>query len=262
MLENPPICVVGMHRCGTSLAARVLNLLGVDLGREATLFPANPEDNQRGYWEQTPIMRLNDELFTALGGGEWHQPPPTPPDGWERSDAFGQLRERAREVLHDTFAGAGPRWGWKDPRCSLTLPFWQMIVGEISCVVCVRNPLDVAASLERRNPVHTWESAMSLWLQHIECAVRNTDHSSRALFFFDDWFTDPDGQIARMADMLKPPIEDLTSDTRSAIAEFLTPQLYHHRHTESELAVREDVPVEVRELYFALRAGERSRLAD
>jgi len=45
------VLILGMHRSGTSAAARAVNLLGVDLG--APLLPPR-DDNPVGCWELAP----------------------------------------------------------------------------------------------------------------------------------------------------------------------------------------------------------------
>jgi hypothetical protein len=40
-------------------------------------------------------------------------------------------------------------WGWKDPATCLTLAFWQTLLPHMRYVICIRNPLDVAISMER-----------------------------------------------------------------------------------------------------------------
>ncbi len=42
------ICVAGMHRSGTSMVARMLNLCGVHLGEQKELLPA-ASDNPEGF---------------------------------------------------------------------------------------------------------------------------------------------------------------------------------------------------------------------
>jgi len=43
-------------------------------------------------------------------------------------------------------------WAWKDPRLCLTLPFWlEVLDARPAMVVCLRNPLEIAASLAERN---------------------------------------------------------------------------------------------------------------
>lgn len=64
------VCVLGMHRSGTSLITRVLNLLGVYLGPEEHLITANA-DNPKGFWEHDLFKRRNDEILERLGG-TWH----------------------------------------------------------------------------------------------------------------------------------------------------------------------------------------------
>src|SRR5215467_9657005 len=87
------VCVLGMHRSGTSAAARLMNLLGVYLGDEAHLMGSHPE-NPKGYWEYRPILALNEEILGRLGG-TWDEPPSLPP-GWEAAPEFADLRQRAR----------------------------------------------------------------------------------------------------------------------------------------------------------------------
>ena len=45
----PPVLILGMHRSGTSLTARVANLLGVSLGDSARMVTTQ-YDNPRGFW--------------------------------------------------------------------------------------------------------------------------------------------------------------------------------------------------------------------
>ena len=78
--EPQILCILGMHRCGTSLITRVVNLLGWHLGAEERLMKAD-QFNPKGYWEHQSIVDLNDEILRRLGGS-WRDPPPFP-SGWE-----------------------------------------------------------------------------------------------------------------------------------------------------------------------------------
>src|SRR5687767_636825 len=73
------ICVLGMHRSGTSLVSRLLHLLGVYLGPQESISNTG-EDNPTGYWEHSGFVRLNEELLARLGG-RWDAPPALTP-GW------------------------------------------------------------------------------------------------------------------------------------------------------------------------------------
>ena len=58
------VCIAGMHRSGTSMVARLVNLLGVDLGPEGEQ-PRPAPDNVAGFWEDPRFVALSDE---ALAG--------------------------------------------------------------------------------------------------------------------------------------------------------------------------------------------------
>src|SRR3712207_2640746 len=115
-------------------------------------------------------MKLNEEILSRFGGN-WHDPPAFP-SGWEHAVEFEDLRYRARVLIEEDFAAAKV-WGWKDPRTCLTLPFWRQILPPMQYVICLRNPLDVARSLERRNGF-SLEKGIYLWLVYIESALRYT----------------------------------------------------------------------------------------
>ena len=66
MSEPTVVCVLGMHRSGTSLVARVLNVLGVDLGPEEHLMRPSSA-NPTGHWENKPITGINDEILSDSG---------------------------------------------------------------------------------------------------------------------------------------------------------------------------------------------------
>ena len=60
----------------------------------------------------------------------------------------------AREQIHV--------WGWKDPRNSLTLPFWQELLPNLKTLIIVRNPLEVAYSMRERNGT-SYAFGLRLW---------------------------------------------------------------------------------------------------
>src|SRR5919106_6018808 len=82
------ICVLGMHRSGTSLVAGVLRLLGVDLGSDEEFLPPD-SNNQSGYFELADLVEINDEIL-AHYGGTWDELPELPL-GWEQSEDLAHL---------------------------------------------------------------------------------------------------------------------------------------------------------------------------
>jgi len=234
---------MGMSRSGTSLTTRILNLAGVYLGPEDGLLwhPSNPY----GHWERLSMLRFNEWLLKSLGG-TWRMPP-SMPAGWECSPELAAEREVARRFIEHTFAGHD-LWGWKDPRNCLTLPFWQRLMPEMRYVICLRNPVDVAASLERREGMQA-EEAFELWRTYVSAALDNTEGRPRLFISYDEYFGDwrpPVGRLVRFATASSP-----DEDSWRTIEGAIHAGQRHHR-TAAEAVLEDDsVPPRVRDLYLS-----------
>ena len=163
-----PVFVLGMHRSGTSAVTRTVNLLGVPLGAAADLMPANA-GNPKGYWESSDLRAVNDELLEILGGS-WSAPPRLDP-GWEQDPRLEPIRHRARAAFETIYTG--PEWIWKDPRTSITLPFWMDVARVRPVIVLVhRNPLEIWQSLLTRDGFSKI-TAFALWERYLRSALEN-----------------------------------------------------------------------------------------
>lgn len=162
--------MLGMHRSGTSAVTRILALLGASLGDERDLIPPAP-DNPRGFWENRPLVLVDDRLL-GLHGGTW-QAPPELPDDWHEHPTVRALRMSAGAVF-DRLAVAGTDVvAWKDPRACLLQAFWQPILrsrtDDLRHLHVVRDPGAVVGSLSRRDGL-TPEHAARLWVRHVRDA--------------------------------------------------------------------------------------------
>jgi|SRR5579862_1171089 len=250
MSRTTIICTLGAHRSGTSLASRLLNLLGVYLGPDERVRTAR-DDNPEGFWEYRPIVDLNDEILDRFGGN-WSAPPAFP-DGWVRDRRLDDVRARAAQLIDEDFA-ARPVWGWKDPRTSVTLPFWQDVAGPMRYVMCVRSPLAVAASLARRDEM-TRDVAVRLWLTYMQAALAHTAGSPRLLVFYDDVLRDWPHELQRMASFAGCPDRSDDPLCREAVAGFVRREMCHHPGSTAEVAADTDLPFPAKALYLAARAS-------
>lgn len=224
MEHSTIICVLGMHRSGTSLATRILDILGVYLGREEDLL--HPlADNPKGFWEHRPLMEVNDEMLSRLGGS-WDDPP-TFPSGWASGSELEDLRQRAKIIIQKDFADAEV-WGWKDPRNCLTLPFWQQLLPPMRYVICLRHPIDVARSLERRNDF-SYDQGIYLWLAYLKSALEYTADPPRYLVFFETLMENREQEVQHLARFLGKPELAEQSEVQSAVQDFIDEDLWHHR---------------------------------
>lgn len=242
------ICVTGMHRAGTSVTSKLLNVLGVYLGPEDDLLGPRGENNPKGFFENRRFVRFNAELLQSAGG-IWKHPPSLPP-GWEADPALEHVRERARAMIETTFGGV-PLWGWKDPRSALTLPFWQALIPGMRYVLCVRNPLDVAASLERRNQL-TRSQGYEVWLRYLAEAVVHTAGRPRMFVHFEDYFDDWRPQVERLAGFIRHPERAGQPQVAGLATEWLDGGLWHHRSRPLDAIGDPRVPADAKALYLAV----------
>ena len=208
--------MLGMHRSGTSLITRMLNVLGVYLGPDERLMNAQ-EHNPRGFWEHQLITDLNNAILAQLGGS-WDEPPTFFP-GWESAPELADLRQKARVVIHEDFA-ATECWGWKDPRTCLTLRFWQGLLHPMRYLLCLRNPVDVAQSLYRRDGFSA-EKSVRLWLTYVASALAHTAGQPRLLLFYEDVMRNPQAELRRLARFVDAPELAEADTTQSAVREFV-----------------------------------------
>lgn len=144
------LIVAGMHRSGTSLLAKGLDTqipMGPrDAPKQFLNVPA--PDNPLGHYEDLRFVTLNDKILGAAGGS-WYRPP----DNNALEAVYGGFISEAKHLIKIRNEEAdGGLWGFKDPRTTLTLPFWHNLVESPHVVSVFRNPHDVAVSLMKRNP--------------------------------------------------------------------------------------------------------------
>ncbi|MEZ5167468.1 MAG: sulfotransferase [Acidimicrobiales bacterium] len=191
-----PIAVTGMHRSGTSMITRGLHDSGLHLiGGAADALLEAADDNPEGFWENKAIVACNDDLLEAAGGA-WDNPPAFPPPAVD-DPRVAEVVERATEALVGLRQNA--RWGFKDPRTCLTAGFWLDLQPDLRFVICVRNPLEVALSLKRRNQ-NSYSLGLSLWERYYTTVLDLVPEDRRIVTHYDTYFLDPAGELARVCD--------------------------------------------------------------
>ena len=164
-MSNRGLFILGMHRSGTSLAAGLARLAGVDLGHN--LLVGRSAENPRGFWEHRDVLRIDEAILTGLSL-YWAVPAPLP-DDWLEQPQVTAYREQAEAILRREFTTASV-WGIKDPRLCRLWPFWERaaagLADEFATIHVFRHPLDVAASLAARNAMPL-KQAVALWLFHV-----------------------------------------------------------------------------------------------
>jgi hypothetical protein len=238
--EPVVVCVAGMHRSGTSMVSRMIHTCGVYLGPDRTLAKSLPY-SESGQWENVDFVALNDALLQDLGG-TWDTPPPLP-DMWN-NPALDPLRDRALDLIGRL--SNLKQWGWKDPRNSLTLPFWKQLIPNLKVVICLRNPLEVIQSLARRGASPD-DSLLELWRTYNQELMATVPPEDRVITHYATYFHNPRQELRRVLGFLGIPVRDEAVERACAtVSDTLSHQVAIEEVTET------GIPHEVVEEYLAM----------
>ncbi len=255
--QNRVICVLGMHRSGTSLLTRCLNILGLTLGNGKKIMPPGP-DNPTGFWEHSEIVAIHDQLLAALGRN-WADSSPMP-NNWTELPAARFHKTFLRRLCTEEF-GRESIWAFKDPRTSLLLPLWKELFADLglapSYLIVVRNPKEVADSLAKRNGFAQAESLV-LWRRYNLEIVQHTEGSPRLVVEYTTFLRRWKLELERIKEKLALPNVRDQKSVEADLAAVVNPGLRHHGGSGPE-----EVPSAVAETYrllSAAAAGETNAL--
>jgi len=146
--------MIGMHRSGTTILARLLEELGLFIG----------EKKEHNY-ESLFFIKLNDWLLSQ-SGASWDHPEANryllennDVSGLAK-DYIGYFMETPRAagylgwlkyIKYHGISHLDIPWGWKDPRNTLTLPIWLDLFPKAKVINIYRHGVDVANSLKVRS---------------------------------------------------------------------------------------------------------------
>ena len=118
----------------------------------------------------------------------------------------------------------------------ILLPLWRELLDErgiaLSAVFVVRNPLDVAKSLERRNRVPI-KAGLGLWQFYNQCGQTVAEGLPTAYLSFDRLLEDWRPVIRAVVDRLGLPALD--AETTSRIGAMIKPSYRHSRTNDGKL---------------------------
>ncbi|NER79466.1 MAG: chromosome partitioning protein ParA [Leptolyngbya sp. SIO1D8] len=157
--QSQPIIITGMHRSGTSLTASILQRAGINIGREL-LGPGI--GNIKGHFEDVDFWKLHQEILVSQG---------VSPEGWTTHSKISvpqQFLSKARALRDQRMEQTG-LWGWKEPRTTLFLDFWDELIPEAKYIFVYRSPWEVVDSLFTRGDVAFTQNpglAIGVWIAY------------------------------------------------------------------------------------------------
>lgn len=254
-MERRFLIVWGMHRSGTSLLSRALQVFGAaHADRELVLHSGNPT----GYWEERALVALDEEMLNSLGLS-WDSLEPVSDAHVETLVQRGYLDKAIAFLLSKDIALRA----LKDPRMSKLGPFWLKVFALAGitplCVVANRNPLSVVCSLQRRkgirqSPAISQRSyCYELWGHYTTQALATTAQFPRVCVEYDLFLLHPEDMLRRIGARLQLSVDEAA--LKSFVGEFLNIAHRHNIYRLADVLADPECPPRVAALYRDLYAG-------
>lgn len=196
------VVLLGTHRSGTSLTARIVNSLGVRLGD--TLLPGRA-DNPAGFCENRHIIEQTRNLDGLLGVDPFGQGILVPvEEEWWKRPAIRSVADNLKRILHAEIEAASGPFAFKDPRTLYLLPLWRTVFLDLgvipSYVLALRHPASVVISMTKRGISHT--RAELTWLSQLSAGLSALHEKPHCVVHYERWFDDAELQVQEIAKAL------------------------------------------------------------
>jgi len=229
------ILILGMHRSGTSALTRVVSLMGAALPKSIL---GKNQSNLRGHWESEALIKSHEALL-AQYGSDWKD--------WQRlkmprkTSLKGQsVIEQFQTLLESEFSKADDVWLVKEPRicrfASLYIDALKEASESLHSVIMVRNPLEVAASLEARDDMNKLD-ALHLWLTHMLEAEIATRGERRSMIAYDDFLMSPVKTAQKLSKDFDFSLPYNVNDVKSQIESYVSPSLKRQSLASEDVAL-------------------------
>jgi hypothetical protein len=223
---NKVLCILGMHRSGTSYLTGSLQETGLELGTHHTW----NRHNQKGNRENQSIVDLHEEIF-ASNNGSWDSLP-------KRTRWSAEHIETAKSILNEN--STSEIWGFKDPRALIFLEQWKALIDNIQFIGIFRHPVAVAKSLNKRGKIPI-ETGIELWYRYNKKLMNEYKKNNFPLLCFD-WSEEI------LHSKLNQAAIELNLGAISEEDIFYSSKLRHHNISSTD-----ELPWKVRRLYNKLQ---------
>ena len=231
-LEGKAVVIVGMCRSGTSSVAGALAKLGVYFGQQEHLYQGD-KHNEGGYWEHKAVNAAHRKFHLSLNLAGLDVDPL--PEDWRERPMTESMVNGTSQMLQAHFSGR-PIWGWKDPQASTLLPFVNDVFDRSGIspvlILCVRNPIDVAASQKRRQGSPATQT-LGGWLLSTLATLRDSKGMFRTVVMYSSFLQNPRPFLEPVAKQLE--IKATDEQWRSVI-DWVRPELSHGADRYDELS--------------------------
>jgi hypothetical protein len=231
------LIILGMHRSGTSVLTRLINLMGVYFGPEGISTGANQE-NPKGFWERRDVRALND-LVLQGSGCDWNRVSKFDLDAVP-APILQEFNKRASRLILEM--DAHRPWMLKEPRLCLLLPLWRRWIELPIGIHVYRNPVEVASSLYKRNSI-PMDAGLALWERYVRSSLEASSDMPRIVVSHRQLVQQPAVALAQLLrDLEGMGVPGLRMPSEREYEAFIQDDLYREREGREDLLAYRKAP--------------------
>ena len=189
--------MLGMPRSGGSAVGAVLERMGAFYATPESV-PGEKSRSGEAAYERRDVRRLHNDIFHHFET-EWHRIDETISMQLASAD-LDAFQLRARQIVGELSAHR-PSF-LKESRLAFVLPFWRRFLENPVCIQIVRNPLEIAMSLKKRDGFSIQHS-LALWELSSITAIKNSRGLPRIVVQYSDLIADPVVTASRLKERLE-----------------------------------------------------------
>lgn len=206
-------------------------------------------ENILGHWESEVICAFNDRLLERIGSA-WNDWLPISL-AWQDMPRYQPDVNSAVKVLQQEFENSS-LFVFKDPRLCRLARFWTEAVrrydAEPYFVIPIRNPVEVAQSLEQRSKLNSTYGQL-LWLRHVLDAEQETRNERRFFLSYSALLQDWKPVFSRMQENLGLQFPNHFEAIAHDVSDFLRVDLRHNINDDDAFMGDFNVVIWVRRVY-------------
>lgn len=188
---NKKVAIIGMHRSGTSIVAKIVHELGVCMGDE--LLKASIS-NVDGHYEDVEFYELNNKIFNEFRA-TWDSPPSLA--------VILKNKDIIKREYFDIFRKKKGNWGFKEPRSTILLPAIVEHIDDFFLIYCRRTSEGVAKSLKARDDISANQSnQIKSTYDDFANFTYSFHNGEKIIIDYEELITSPQSIVCKIANIL------------------------------------------------------------
>lgn len=215
------VVLLGSQDGGTSLAAQILQAMGVEFGSHSVSPPRGLSNEVFQHREIDRVVRAVEGLVEPIADARTSVLPL--PEGWLERNGIAELCGHLCQIVQSEMTAADDKvWGFHNIRTIRLLPLWHQVFQRLDLqplyVVAWREPAHAVNSLMQGRALRLQEAEL-LWLAQTADLIRYTNLDLAAVVSCKAWLSNPLGQARDLAEQ----IDGLPSLSDAELEQLLEP---------------------------------------